>query len=150
MTRPRGELTTYRAGGGHATDWANPTRFPVLKKTHTWTPFNVLIPLNDAFLFRIKENEILFGPPPPKKKAQWYERSRTWLHAHMFVYTSSLWPGFLLCHIEWFGALKLQSNSFIKIYHLIIVVFSRTRFSIYDIFYTNDTTQSFNARATQG
>ena len=26
MTRPRGELTTYRARGGHATDWANPTR----------------------------------------------------------------------------------------------------------------------------
>ena len=24
--RPRGELTTYRARGGHATDWANPTR----------------------------------------------------------------------------------------------------------------------------
>ena len=27
MTRPRGELTTYRARGGHATDWANPTRY---------------------------------------------------------------------------------------------------------------------------
>ena len=26
MTRLRGELTTYRARGGHATDWANPTR----------------------------------------------------------------------------------------------------------------------------
>ena len=26
MTLPRGELTTYRAWGGHATDWANPTR----------------------------------------------------------------------------------------------------------------------------
>ena len=25
MTRPRGDLTTYRARGGHATDWANPT-----------------------------------------------------------------------------------------------------------------------------
>ena len=25
--RPRGELTTYRARGGHATDWVNPTRF---------------------------------------------------------------------------------------------------------------------------
>ena len=27
MTQPRGELTTYRARGGHATDWANPTRY---------------------------------------------------------------------------------------------------------------------------
>ena len=27
MTRPRGELTTYRARGGHATNWANPTRY---------------------------------------------------------------------------------------------------------------------------
>ena len=26
MTRPRGELTTYRARGGHATDWGNPTQ----------------------------------------------------------------------------------------------------------------------------
>ena len=26
MTRQRGELTTYRARGRHATDWANPTR----------------------------------------------------------------------------------------------------------------------------
>ena len=27
MTRPRIELTTYRARGGHVTNWANPTRF---------------------------------------------------------------------------------------------------------------------------
>ena len=26
------------------------------------------IPLNDAFLFQNKENKILFGPPPPKKR----------------------------------------------------------------------------------
>ena len=32
MTRPRGELTTYRARGGHATDWANPTRSTHLNK----------------------------------------------------------------------------------------------------------------------
>ena len=29
MTRPRGEPTTYRARGGHATDWANPTRYHI-------------------------------------------------------------------------------------------------------------------------
>ena len=29
MTRPRGELTTYRARGGHATEWANPTWWSV-------------------------------------------------------------------------------------------------------------------------
>ena len=50
--------------------------FSVLKKTHIWTPFNVLIYLNDALLIQNKENEILFGPPPPPKKAQGYERSR--------------------------------------------------------------------------
>ena len=27
MTRPRGQLTTYRARGQHATDWANPTHW---------------------------------------------------------------------------------------------------------------------------
>ena len=30
MTRPRGELTTYCARGGHATDWANPTLIELL------------------------------------------------------------------------------------------------------------------------
>ena len=43
-------------------------KLSALKKTHLWKPFNVLIPLNDAFLFRNKENKILFGPPPPKKR----------------------------------------------------------------------------------
>ena len=32
MTRPRGELTTYRARGGHATDWANPTQLEIKRK----------------------------------------------------------------------------------------------------------------------
>ena len=35
MTRLRGELTTYRARGGHATDWANPTRFPKKEPSNT-------------------------------------------------------------------------------------------------------------------
>ena len=34
MTRPRGELTTYRARGGHATDWANPTRYMEVDRIH--------------------------------------------------------------------------------------------------------------------
>ena len=53
----------------------------VLKKTHIWTPFNVYIYLNDALLFQNKENKILFAPPP-KKKAEGYERSRS-----RYVYT---------------------------------------------------------------
>ena len=33
--------------------------------------------LNDALLFKNKENKILFGrPPPPSKKAQGYKQSR--------------------------------------------------------------------------
>ena len=41
MTRPGGELTTYCARGGRATDWANPTRFvdckiDSLKKMEIW------------------------------------------------------------------------------------------------------------------
>ena len=53
-------------------------KLSVLEKTHIWKPFNVLMPLNDAFLFQNKENKILFGPPPPPppKKAQGYEQSR--------------------------------------------------------------------------
>ena len=66
----------------------------VFKKTHIWTPFNLLISLDDAFLFGNKENKIILDPA---KKAHRYDCSRTWLHAHVFVYyTNSLWPGFLL------------------------------------------------------
>ena len=43
-------------------------KLSVLKKSRIWKPFNVLIPLNNAFLSQNKENKILFGPPPPKKK----------------------------------------------------------------------------------
>ena len=39
MTQPRGELTTYRARGGHATDWANPTRS--LWKGHLTVNLNI-------------------------------------------------------------------------------------------------------------
>ena len=81
--------------------------------THILTPFIVKIASNYAFLFLNKENKILLGPPPPKKKAQGYERSRygytdnsyeytqctgglmgiaqcvySQLHAQVFVYTS--------------------------------------------------------------
>ena len=50
---------------------------------------------------------------PPPKKAQEYERSR-YCYMHMcFLYTSSLWTGFLLGQNKWFGALKLQNNPFI-------------------------------------
>ena len=55
---------------------ALPFKLSVLKKTRIWKPFNVLIPLNDAFLFRNKEKKILFEPPPPEKKAHVYEQSR--------------------------------------------------------------------------
>ena len=34
MTRPGGELTTYRVRGGHANHLANPTRFVILKKCY--------------------------------------------------------------------------------------------------------------------
>ena len=38
MTRPRGELTIYSARGGHATDWANPTRSNIssLNSEYDW------------------------------------------------------------------------------------------------------------------
>ena len=43
---------------------------------------------------------------------------------------------------------RLLSNPFIENYYLILVVFSGPHFSIYDIFYTLENTQSFNERAT--
>ena len=39
---------------------AVPFKLSVLKKTRIWKPFNVLIPLNDAFLFRNKKKENTF------------------------------------------------------------------------------------------
>ena len=104
--------------------------------------------LDDALLFQNKENKILFGPPPPQKKAQGYERSR-------YVYTHK---GFSIqsardLEIHWveneqFEWFRLQSNPFIENYYLIIVVFSCPHFSIYDIFYTLENIRSFNKRVT--
>ena len=39
-----------------------------IEKTHILTAFNVKIASNYAFLFLNKENKILLGPPPPKKR----------------------------------------------------------------------------------
>ena len=68
-------------------------KLSVLKKTHIWKPFNVLIPLNDAFLFRNKKTQLL--DPPPKKGAG-IRIVAIWLKAHVFAHTSSLCPGVLL------------------------------------------------------
>ena len=46
-------------------------KLSVLKKTHVWTPFNVQIPINDAFLFRNKAKTKYILDPP--KKAQGYD-----------------------------------------------------------------------------
>ena len=48
--------------------------FCIEKNSHM-EQFNVEIPFNDAILFQNKEKEILLDPPP-KKKAQGYERSQ--------------------------------------------------------------------------
>ena len=42
---------------------------------------------NYAFLFLNKENKILLGPPPPRKKAQGYERSRYGYTDNSYEYT---------------------------------------------------------------
>ena len=89
----------------HGLKWvALSFKLSVLKKTRIWTPFNVLIYLNDALLLQNKENKILFGPPPKKKKERkkkeiYISRIRTvaiCLHAQVFVYTISPWPGYSL------------------------------------------------------
>ena len=60
----------------------------VLKKNRILTPFNVKTASNYTFLFLNKENEILLGPPPPqKKKAPGYERSRYGYTENSYEYT---------------------------------------------------------------
>ena len=44
MTWPSGELTTYYARGGHATDWGNPTR------SHTITALRVGVQASTYFI----------------------------------------------------------------------------------------------------
>ena len=62
MTRPRGELTTFRARGGHATDWANPTRSRFYRRNQ------IPAMLADS---RCIEGEVPgYCPPPPPKKKQ--------------------------------------------------------------------------------
>ena len=74
-------------------------------------------------LFYSKTRKIKnFLDPHPPKKGTGIRTVAIWLHAHVFVYTSSLWPGFLLGRNNWFDTVKLQSNPFIKNYYSIIVV----------------------------
>ena len=51
------------------------------KATHIWTPFNTDLTCKyDAFLFRNKENKILFGPPPPKRRKDTNGRKHGYTH----------------------------------------------------------------------
>ena len=63
MTLPRGELTTYRARGGHATDWANPPRFALKKsfESSNETCYNAVQNFYDNFILTCG-----------KKKITWY------------------------------------------------------------------------------
>ena len=95
---------------------------------------------NYAFLFRNKENKILLPPPPPKK------RLRDTNGRNMAICTS-------VCQyqqtVTWIFTRSRLSNPFNENYYLIIVVFSRPHFSIYDNFHTKENTQSFNVMAPQ-
>ena len=99
------------------------------------------------FLFRNKENKLLFGPPPPRKKRRRDTNGRNMAtRTYVLVYTSSLCPEFLLGRNKLYGSVKLESNHFLQNY-LIIVVFHAhiTAFLGFSIQYN---TISFIASAT--
>ena len=82
------------------------------------------------------------------KKAQGYKQLR-YGYMHMCLFIAAA------CDLDFYESIlsdstlkKLQSNPFIENKYLIIVVFSLPHFSIYDILYTKENTQSLNARAT--
>ena len=93
-------------------------KFSVLIKTRIWTPFNVSISLNDFFYSETRK--IKYFLDPPKKGAE-IRTVAIWLHPHVFIYRSSLWPEFLLGRNKWLGA---QRNPFIKNYFSIIVMYN--------------------------
>ena len=65
------------------------------------------IPLEDAFLFRSKEDEILFVPPP-KKKAQGYKRLQYgYTHTTLYLFVAAVCDlDFYYFDIEWFDTTK--------------------------------------------
>ena len=63
-------------------------KLSVLKKTHIWTPLKCRYLL--MILFYSETKKMKYFLDPPQKKTQGYERSRTWLHAYVPVYSSSL------------------------------------------------------------
>ena len=89
------------------------------------------------FLFRNKENKILFVPPPPPKKKRRRDTNgrNVATRTYVFVYTSSLCPEFLLGRNKLYGSVKLESNPFIQNY-LIIVVFHAhiTAFQVVNVY----------------
>ena len=97
--------------------WALLLKRSVLKKTHILTPFNVKIASNYAFYFLNKENKILLGPPPKKKKAQGYERSR-------YDYTDNSYE-----YIQCTGGLLGIAQCVYSQLHVRDMVFTRSRLS---------------------
>ena len=65
-------------------------KFSVLTKTHIWKPFNVKIPLNDAFLFWNKENKIPFGLPQKGSGIRMVNIMATIPSSKIIIYSSSL------------------------------------------------------------
>ena len=83
------------------------------------------------FYSETKKIKYFLDPPPPKKEAQGYERSR-YGSKHMCLLIPAA------CDLEFYYRSRssdwAQSNPFIRNYYLIIVAFSGPHFSIYDIF----------------
>ena len=88
-------------------------KLSVLKKTHIWKPFNLFIPLNDAFLVRNKKIKILFGPSPPPPKRRRDTNGRDMAPSTcVFLYQQPVTWSFTRSRLSDLA----QSNPFIKNY----------------------------------
>ena len=65
-------------------------KLSVLKKIRMWMPFNVVIHLNDVYLFRNKKINTFCPPLPKKRRRDTNDREHGYTHMCLFI------PGFLL------------------------------------------------------
>ena len=89
-----------------------------------------------------------FLPPPPKKRLKDTSGCDTATRTSVCLYQRPLTWIFIRSRLHRLSDSDYEVIPSLKLFYLIIVVFSGPHFSICDIFYTLENTQNFNARAT--
>ena len=108
MNRPRGELTTYRVRGGHATDWANNREeswAKIVSSDSAFTRFATIHP--DCLMFVVHNTIFTLTCTRHDKNGVWSNRVESWAK---FVSTESAFKGRLYMSIAYTISMDLFTS----------------------------------------